>query len=60
MYTWVGNRLLSTPCLLNQRLADEQKQFEEDHLKGIADVIGIDGDWFNAEVIIAVREKQTA
>jgi ubiquinone/menaquinone biosynthesis C-methylase UbiE len=43
--------------LLNQLTADEQKQFEQDHMQEIADVIGDDGVWFNTEVIIAVGEK---
>ncbi len=43
--------------LLNQMPEDEQKQFEEEHIKEIADVLGDDGVWFNTEVLIAVGEK---
>jgi len=43
--------------LLNQMLEDEQKKFEEEHLKEIEDVVGDDGVWFNTEVLIAVGEK---
>ena len=44
-------------ALLNQMPENEQRQFEEDHLKEIADVLGSDGVWFNTEVLIAVGEK---
>lgn len=59
--------------LLNQLSEEEQKQFEEEHIKEITDVIGAykdvgsrttqetksksNGVWFNTEVLIAVGEK---
>ena len=43
--------------LLNQMSAEEQKEFEDEHRKDIAEVIGNDGVWFNTEVLIAVGEK---
>ena len=43
--------------LLNQMSESEQQQFEEVHLKEIADVIGSEGIWFNTEVLIAIGEK---
>lgn len=43
--------------LLNQMPEEEQKEFEEDHLKELAKVIGEDGVWFNTEVLIGVGEK---
>jgi len=44
-------------ALLNQMPVSEQQQFEEVHLKEIADVIGSEGIWFNTEVLIAVGVK---
>jgi ubiquinone/menaquinone biosynthesis C-methylase UbiE len=44
-------------ALLNQMPENEQRQFEQDHLKEIADVLGSDGVWFNTEVLIAIGEK---
>jgi len=44
--------------LLNQLSADEQKEFENAHLKEIEDVLGENGTWFNTEVLIAIGEKQ--
>ena len=46
-------------ALLNQMPEEEQKEFEEAHRKEIADVLGIDGVWFNTEVLIAVGEMPT-
>ena len=43
--------------LLNQLSEEEQKVFEKDHLKEIAEVVGNDGVWFNTEVLIAVGKK---
>ena len=43
--------------LLNQLSEDEQKVFEQEHIKEISDVLGSDGVWFNTEVLIAVGEK---
>lgn len=40
--------------LLNQLSDEEQKVFEEKHLKEIAEVVGSDGVWFNTEVLIAI------
>jgi hypothetical protein len=45
-------------ALLDQMQEEEQKEFEKIHLNEIADVVGIDGVWFNTEVLIAVAEKQ--
>ena len=44
--------------LLNQLTEDEQKVFQEEHIKEITNVLGDDGVWFNTEVLIAVGEKQ--
>lgn len=44
--------------LLNQLNEDEQKDFEQEHIKEISEVLGDDGVWFNTEVLIAVGEKQ--
>lgn len=43
--------------LLNQMTAEEQKTFEQQHLKEIKDIIGEQGIWFNTEVLIAVGNK---
>lgn len=43
--------------ICNQMPKNEQRQFEEDHLKEIDVLIGNDGVWFNTEVLIAVGEK---
>lgn len=43
--------------LLNQLSEEEQKQFEEEHIKEISNVLGSDGVWLNTEVLIAVGEK---
>lgn len=43
--------------LLNQMSEEEQKDFKEEHLKEVSEVLGIDGVWFNTEVLIAVGEK---
>lgn len=43
--------------LLNQMSDEEQKLFEQEHIKEITDVLGSDGVWFNTEVLIAVGEK---
>lgn len=43
--------------LLNQLNEDEQKVFQEEHIKEITNVLGDDGVWFNTEVLIAVGEK---
>jgi ubiquinone/menaquinone biosynthesis C-methylase UbiE len=44
-------------ALLNQMAEDEQKEFEKIHRQEIAQVLGDDGVWFNAEVLIAIGEK---
>ena len=43
--------------LLNQLNEDEQKVFQEEHIKEITNVLDDDGVWFNTEVLIAVGEK---
>jgi ubiquinone/menaquinone biosynthesis C-methylase UbiE len=44
--------------LLNQMPEEEQKEFEEEHIKEITNLLGSGGVWFNTEVLIAVGEKQ--
>ena len=43
--------------ICNQMSEEEQKEFEEVHIKEIAEVLGNEGVWFNTEVLIAVGEK---
>ena len=43
-------------ALLKQMSNEEQIDFQEVHIKEIADVLGNNGVWFNTEVLIAVGE----
>jgi hypothetical protein len=36
---------------------DEQEDFKTKHLQEVSAVIGVEGVWFNTEVLIAVGEK---
>ena len=43
--------------LLNPLNEDEQKVFEQEHIKEISNVLGEKGVWFNTEVLVAVGER---